>query len=150
MGHKLSSNIRCPNLTEDATKSVEKSLITKKCAQCKTLHNLKKLNYQIIKILENFFQNVNWFSWINLISVLSISNIDITIRHASNFPVSLVISVKFLLAQLKPLFNTTLIMLFMGFPTLSYPTWPRMTRCKAKPNVKITQSNLSQLVYKSW
>ena len=58
--------------------------------------------YQIIKILENCFQNMNWFSWIKK-------------------------RLKFYHGQLKPHFKTILIMFFIGFPILSYPIQPRVS-----------------------
>ena len=72
------------------------------------------LNYQIIRMLENCFQNISCFQF------WSISNIDTTTTHLLSFPASLAIFVEFLPDQLKPLFNAIIIMFFIGFPIFSY------------------------------
>ena len=53
-------------------------------------------------------------------------------------------SVKFYPSQLKPLFNTILIMFFIGFSILPYPIRPRanISIGYIKPCVKPSQSNL--------
>ena len=58
--------------------------------------------YQIIKILENCFQNMNWFSWIKK-------------------------RLKFYPGHLKPHFKIILIMFFIGFSILSYAIQPRVS-----------------------
>ena len=51
---------------------LEKIFITKKFTQCKTTRILTVdvFKIQIIKILQNCFQNINCFSWIKVIPVL--------------------------------------------------------------------------------
>ena len=82
--------------------------------------------YQRIKILENCFQNMNCFFWIKLIPVL----LHLKYCH-DNSPYleipCLPHNLKLYPSQLKPLFNTVLIMLFIGFSISSYPVWPRAT-----------------------
>ena len=61
MENKLYSNLTCPNPTEN----IGKGFITKKFTQCKNITHLKKLMYsnyqdQVIKILDNFFKNMNY------------------------------------------------------------------------------------------
>ena len=76
------------------------------------------LNYQIIKILEIRFRNINCFQF---------SNIDTTTTHPYNFPASLAMFVEFLPDQPKPLFNTIIIMFFISFPIFSYLIRPHAT-----------------------
>ena len=53
--------------------------------------------------------------------------IDTTIPHTWSFTACLSIYVKFYPSQLKPLFNTILIMFFIGFPIFSYLNRPDAT-----------------------
>ena len=75
--------------------------------------------YQIIQILESCFQNINYFSWIRLTPVL------IYLKYSYyNFPhLELLclptITVICCSSQLKRLFNTILIMFFIGLSILS-------------------------------
>ena len=74
-----------------------KVFITKKFTQCKTSHILKIDAFEIpdkIRILEDFIQNMNCFSWINLVPVL----VHPKYRYYSSpysFPTSCTTSVKF-------------------------------------------------------
>ena len=54
-------------------KILEKDFITNKFTQCKNITHLKKLmysKYQVIKILDNYFKNMKYFTWIELILFL--------------------------------------------------------------------------------
>ena len=103
-------------------KILGKVFITKKFTQCKTSHILKIDAFEIpdkIRILEDFIQNMNCFSWINLVPVL----VHLKYRYYNSpysFPTSCTTSVKFYPSELKSLFNTILIMFFIDFPILSY------------------------------
>ena len=80
--------------------------------------------YQIIKILENCFQNTHCFFLDQCNSSL------VHLKWYCNFPhleppcFSLIISVKFCSSQLKLLFSAILVMYFINFLTLSYPIRP--------------------------
>ena len=87
--------------------------------------------------MENCFQNMNCFSWIKLIPTL------IHLKHLYSNSLNLVlpsltISVKFYPKQLKPFFNTILIIFFIEFTILSNSIWPRATTSigYTKPYVK--------------
>ena len=96
-----------------------------------------------MKILENCLQNVNCCSWIKLVSVLIHLKYCTAIPHPWSFLIILAIYVKLHPGQLKLLFNTTLIILFIGFSILSYPLRPQATIIGyTKPNAKPDQSNL--------
>ena len=78
--------------------------------------------YQIIKILESCFQNINCFSWIKLTPVLiylKYSNYSVSHLELTCLPTITVICCS---SQLKRLFNTILNMFFIGFSILSYIT----------------------------
>ena len=80
--------------------------------------------YQIIKILENCFQKINYFPWIKLNTIwihlkywhYSLSHLELLCLP--HYPCHI------LSYQLKSLFNTILIMFFIGFPILSYAIRP--------------------------
>ena len=99
---------------------LDKVFIAKKCTQCKTSHTLEKPNYQIIKILENCFQNMNCFPWIKLISVL----IYLKYYYCNNLELPCLFRY---LCQIspssteKPLFNTIFVMFYIRFRTFSTP-----------------------------
>ena len=63
MGYKTYSNITCPK---------KRFFVNTKFTKCKTSRTLQinVFEIQIIKILENCFQNMNCFYWIKLIPVL--------------------------------------------------------------------------------
>ena len=101
-------------------KILDKVFIAKKCTQCKTSHTLEKPNYQIIKLLENCFQNMNCFPWIKLISVL----IYLKYYYCNNLELRCLFRY---LCQIspssteKPLFNTIFIMFYIRFRIFSTP-----------------------------
>ena len=105
--------------------------------------------YQIMKILENCFQNMNYFSWIKVIPVLIHLKYWYNNSPYLELPFLYDNSVKFYPSQLKPLFNTILIMLLIDFPILSYPISLRATtRIEyIKPYVKPNQSNFFIKLY---
>ena len=72
MGCQLYPNITCLNPTEAIREILEKFFITKKCAQRKTLHTLKNDVFELSdnEILENCFQNMDYFPWMKLSTVL--------------------------------------------------------------------------------
>ena len=100
--------------------------------------------YQIIKILENCFQNMNCFPWIKIIPVRSDPSQILMLRFPIPRASSLTIFVKFYPSQLRPLFNTIPIMFFIDFPILSYPIQPHATTSigYTRPYGKPSQSNL--------
>ena len=113
-------------------KILEKTFITKKCTQCK-----------IVLKYETFFLGyANSSSDPSLILVR-----QYPIPRASLSPFT--ISVKLRTGQLKALFNTVLIMLFIGFPILSYLIWPHARSIGyIKPYAKPSHSNLlSSYIY---
>ena len=105
---------------------LERVFVTKKCTQRKTLNTLYS-KYQIIEILENFFQNMTCFLWIKLISYLIHLKYWYYNTPSLQLPASLAISVIFFPVQLKPLFNAILIMFLIGFPIFPYHIWPHAT-----------------------
>ena len=93
---------------------LEKVFTTKKFNQCKTSGNLK---IDLFEILDN--KNIGKLrSKYELRSNSDPSHILILLELPFLPP-------HLLPSQLKPLFNTILIMFFIGFPTLSYPIQPR-------------------------
>ena len=65
-------------------KILEKVFITEEFIQCKTSYTLKTNIFEIldkIKILENIFQNMNYFTWINPFPIVIHLNFDTTISH---------------------------------------------------------------------
>ena len=73
------------------------------------------------------------------------------IPHTWSFSASLTISVKIFPSQLKPLFNTTNIIFFVGFPVLSYLIQQHATRIEytkpyGKPNQLDLLSNRIQII----
>ena len=104
-------------------KILEKIFITKKITQCRTSCTLKIDILETpdkIKILENCFQNMNYFSWIKLIPNLIYLKYWYYNSPYLELPCLPHLSVKFCPSKLKPLFKTILIMLFIGFPILHY------------------------------
>ena len=100
--------------------------------------------YQIIKILENCFQNMNCFSWIKLIFVPI--HLKYWCYNSAHLELHyLTVSVKLYPSQLKPVFSTILIVLFIGLPIFSYPIQPYTTTDieYIKPYAKPSQSNAS-------
>ena len=87
--------------------------------------------------MENCFQNMTCFYWIKLISFL----IYLKYWYYNTLPLPHLM--KFHPGHQKSLFNTTLIVFFIGFPILSYPIRPRATLIGyTKLNAKANQSNL--------
>ena len=82
--------------------------------------------YHIIKVLENYFQDINYFCWIKLI-----------LGSSYNSP------------RRKPLYNTILIMFFIGFFFLSHLIRPHAATSIAytKPYAKANQSKLLSKLY---
>ena len=122
-------------------KELRRILESEKFTQCKTSRTVKIDACKIpdkIKILKSCLKNMNCFFF------RSISNIDITISHTYSLPVFLTIPVKFYSSELKSLFKTILIMLFIGFPILPYLIWPHATTSigYTKPYAKPSQLNL--------
>ena len=74
------------------------------------------------KFLDNFFHNMKHLSWIMQIPVL----IHLKYWYYNNLSLELPFLLN-RLCQLKRFFSTVLIMLFVGFPILSYRIWPHVT-----------------------
>ena len=133
-------------------KILGKVFITKKFTQCKTSHILKLDAFEIpdkIRILEDFIQNMNCFSWINLVPVL-VHLKYLYYDSPYSFPASCTASVKFYPSKLKSLFNTILIMFFIDFPIFSYPIRPLTTTSIGYTKIYPKQSNsnvLSSYIY---
>ena len=70
MGYKLYSNITCPNPAEGATENIGEDLYFVVNGKHERQKKMMYSNYQMIKILESCFQNMNCFSWIKVIAVL--------------------------------------------------------------------------------
>ena len=86
--------------------------------------------------MENCFQNMTCFSWIKLISFL----IYLKYWYYNTLPLPHLIKSW---PTISSLFNTTLIVFFIGFPILSYPIRPRATLIGyTKLNARANQSNL--------
>ena len=127
-------------------KILEKIFITKVCVQCKTSHTLKTDvfelpdNKKIGKLFSQhgllFLDQANFSS--NPFQVLIL---QYPIPRA--FPAFPAISFKLHPGQLKPLFNTILIVFFIRFPIFSYPirTHAAIIEC-IKPYAKLSQSNI--------
>ena len=98
-------------------------------------------NYQIVKILQNCFQNIKRVSCIKLISVLIHLKYSYYNTPFLELPISRTISDKLHPGQLKILFNTILIIFCIVFPVLPYTTnlttrykyCIYQTICQAKP-----------------
>ena len=119
-------------------KILEKVFITKKFTQCKTSCSLKIDVFEIPdnKNIEKLFSKYELLPLDQAHSSYDASQILIR--------TSLTISIKFLHIQLKPFFKTILIMLFIGFPILSYAIQPRATTGigYSKPYANPSQSSL--------
>ena len=101
--------------------------------------------YQIMKILENCFQNMNCFVWIKLILVL----IHLEYRYYNSSYAELPNQLPQHLCQILPwptetLCNTNVIMFFIGFNILSYLIRSRSTTSigYSKSYIKPSQSSL--------
>ena len=85
-------------------------LIVKHCTPWKVMYS----NYQIIKILENCFQNMNYY----------MKSLIMSVKPSSN--------------QRTLLFNAILNMFFIGFAIFSYLIWPHATIIgNTKPYTKL-------------
>ena len=104
--------------------------------------------YQIIKILENCFQKRNCFSWIKLIlGLIQLKYRYYNSPYLEHSCLSLTISVKYYHIQLKPLFNTILLMFFIGLTILFSPIRQHSTRNIGhnRTYAKPSQSTLSSI-----
>ena len=79
--------------------------------------NLIKTNHHIIMTYDHPVSSNNSFK--------NIFNAKSCAKHGDSVSVS--VAVKFLPNQLKPFFNTILIMIFIGFPILPYSIQPHVT-----------------------
>ena len=127
-------------------KILEKVFITKKFTQCKTSCSLKIDVFEIPdnKNIEKLFSKYELLPLDQAHSSYDASQILILQFPIQTFRTSLTISIKFLHIQLKPFFKTILIMLFIGFPILSYAIQPRATTGigYSKPYANPSQSSL--------
>ena len=120
-----------------------KVFIIKKCIKRKTLHTLKTDSFEFPdnKNIGKLFSKIwTFFPGSSQIEFWFISNIGNIIPHPQSFPASQAISVKFPSGHRISLFNATLIMFFIGFPTFFHPHsttrhiyWMHQTICQSNP-----------------